>query len=111
MGGGSDSRIAVPGCNLPSRSLPGRTRDNYHADKREIRMGELAMAKKPLPSTMEPVNAGKQPPFVPLVHKVTVAPLPSGTYQEAGLFLKLYDYAYAGLNQTGTINIKIPKPV
>jgi len=61
---------------------------------------------------MIPSNAGKQPPFDPPVFKTTVGPpLPQGTYQEAGVFLKLYDYSYAGLNQTSSINIKIPKPV
>jgi hypothetical protein len=62
------------------------------------------MAKKPLPP-MEPANAGKNPPFVPLTYKTAVGPPPpKGVYQEAGLYLKLYDYSYAGLNQTGTIN-------
>lgn len=61
---------------------------------------------------MDPSNVGKNPPFVPLVHKTTVGPpQPPGVYHEAGLFLKLYDYVYAGQNQTGAINIKIPKPV
>jgi hypothetical protein len=70
------------------------------------------MAKKPLPSTMAPSNVGKQPPFVPLVMPTIVGPPPpKGIYQEAGLYLKLYDYGYAGQNQTGVINIKIPKPV
>jgi hypothetical protein len=70
------------------------------------------MAKKPLPPTMDPANAGKNPPFVPLIYKTAVGPpLAQGTYQEAGLYLKLYDYSYAGLNQTSTINIRIPKPV
>ena len=60
---------------------------------------------------MDPANVGKQPPFVPVVMKSVVGPpLPSGTYQEAGLFLKLYDYSYAGLNQTAQINFKWPKP-
>jgi hypothetical protein len=69
------------------------------------------MAKKPLPP-MEPANVGKNPPFVPLTYKTTVGPPPpKGVYQEAGLYLKLYDYAYAGLNQTAIINIRIPKPV
>jgi hypothetical protein len=69
------------------------------------------MAKKPLP-VMNPANQGKNPPFVPIVMKMTVAPpVAQGTYQEAGLYLKLYDYSYAGLNQTGAINIRIPKPV
>jgi hypothetical protein len=69
------------------------------------------MAKKPLPA-MEPANVGKNPPFVPVTFKSAVGPpLPKGTYQEAGVYLKLYDYSYAGLNQTGTINIRIPKPV
>ena len=70
------------------------------------------MAKKPLPPTMDPANSGKQPPFVPPVFPTTVGPPPpKGVYQEAGVYLKLYDYAYAGQNQTGSINIKIPKPV
>jgi hypothetical protein len=70
------------------------------------------MAKKPLPSTMDPANAGKNPPFVPLTYKTAVGPpAPPGVYHEAGLYLKLYDYAYAGQNQTQTINIRIPKPV
>ena len=74
-------------------------------------MGELVMAKKLLP-TMDPSNLGKQPPFVPLSYPTLVGPpLPKGTYQEVGVYLKLYDYAYAGQNQTATINIKIPKPV
>jgi hypothetical protein len=61
---------------------------------------------------MDPSNLGKNPPFVPLTYLLTVGPpLPKGTYQEAGLYLKLYDYSYAGLNQTGVINIKVPKPV
>jgi hypothetical protein len=69
------------------------------------------MAKKPLPP-MEPANVGKNPPFVPTVFKTTVGPpAAKGVYQEAGLYLKLYDYSYAGLNQTPTINIRIPKPV
>jgi hypothetical protein len=69
------------------------------------------MPKKPLP-TMDPANLGKNPPFVPIVMKATVGPpLAQGTYQEAGVYLKLYDYAYAGANQTGSINIRIPKPV
>jgi hypothetical protein len=69
------------------------------------------MPKKPLPA-MAPENLGKNPPFVPVVMKMTVGPpLAQGTYQEAGLYFKLYDYAYAGANQTGTINIRIPKPV
>ena len=69
------------------------------------------MAKKPLPA-MDPANLGKNPPFVPLTYPTAVGPpLPKGTYQEAGLYLKLYDYAYAGQSQTGQINIKIPKPV
>jgi hypothetical protein len=70
------------------------------------------MAKKPLPPTMDPANAGKNPPFAPLSLKITVGPpLPKGSYQEAGLYLKLYDYVYAGQNQTGTINLKWPKPI
>lgn len=63
------------------------------------------MAKKPLPSTMDPSNVGKNPPFVPMTFKGVVGPQPAkGTYAEAGLYLKLYDYSYAGLNQTGIIN-------
>jgi hypothetical protein len=62
------------------------------------------MAKKPLPP-MDPANLGKNPPFVPTVFKTTVGPPPpKGIYNEAGLYLKLYDYAYAGQNQTITIN-------
>ena len=61
---------------------------------------------------MDPANAGKQPPFVPLVPKTIVGPPPPpGVYQEAGLYLKLYDYIYNGQTQTAAINIKIPKPV
>jgi len=61
---------------------------------------------------MEPVNSGKNPPFVPIVFPTNpTAPPPKGTYQEAGLRLKEYDYAYAGQNQTGTINFKVPRPV
>jgi hypothetical protein len=65
------------------------------------------MAKKPLPATMDPANLGKQPPFVPLAYKTTVGPQPpKGTNYEAsvGLYAKLYDYIYAGQNQTSTIN-------
>jgi hypothetical protein len=70
------------------------------------------MAKKPLPPTMDPANLGKNPPFVPLTYKTAVGPPPApGVYQEAGIYLKLYDYFYAGQNQTPTINIRIPKPV
>lgn len=69
------------------------------------------MPKKPLPP-MDPANVGIQPPFVPLTVKTTVGPpLPQGTYQEAGLYLKLYDYNYNGQSQTAQINIRIPKPV
>jgi len=61
---------------------------------------------------MEPANAGKQPPFVPVTFKTTVGPpLAKGTYQEVGLYLKLYDYAYNGQSQTAVINFKWPKPV
>jgi hypothetical protein len=61
---------------------------------------------------MDPANLGKNPPFVPLVPKTVVGPPPAkGVYQEAGLYLREYDYAYAGQNQTGGINIRIPKPV
>jgi hypothetical protein len=70
-----------------------------------------APAKKPLPA-MDPANFGKQPPFAPPVYRVTVGPpLPKGTYQEAGLYLKLYDYFYNGQGQVPTINFKWPKPV
>jgi hypothetical protein len=69
------------------------------------------MPKKNLPP-MEPANLGKNPPFTPMTYRTTVGPpLPQGTYQEAGLRLKEYDYAYAGQNQTAFINIRIPKPV
>lgn len=62
------------------------------------------MTKKPLPA-MDPANLGKNPPFVPLVPKTTVGPQPpKGVYAEAGLYLRLYDYSYAGLNQTSVIN-------
>jgi hypothetical protein len=70
------------------------------------------MAKKPLPSTMEPINVGKQPPFTPLpLGDIVGPPPPKGVYQEAGLYLKLYDYVYNGQAQTATINIRTPKPV
>lgn len=74
------------------------------------------MAKKDLPATMDKANQGKQPPFVPTTMKVAVGPpqagsTAKGSYQEAGLYLHLYDYSYAGLNQTAQINIRIPKPV
>jgi len=63
------------------------------------------MPKKALPSNMMPSNSGKNPPFVPLTYKMTVGPpLPAGTYQEVGLRLKEYDYAYAGQNQTAAIS-------
>ena len=63
------------------------------------------MAKKPLPTTMDPANSGKQPPFVPEVMKGVVGPPPpKGTYSSTdGLFAKLYDYSYAGANQTSKI--------
>lgn len=64
------------------------------------------MAKKPLPPTMDPANLGKNPPFVPVTFVTT--PPPKGTYQEAGVYAKLYDYVYAGQNQTGVINFKLP---
>ena len=61
---------------------------------------------------MEPANVGKQPPFVPLpLGDIVGPPPPKGVYQEAGLYLKLYDYVYNGQTQTGAINIRIPKPV
>jgi hypothetical protein len=62
---------------------------------------------------MEVANVGKNPPFVPPVHKVTVTGnLPKGTFASTdGLYAKLYPYAYNGQNQTAAINIKIPKPV
>jgi hypothetical protein len=61
---------------------------------------------------MEPVNSGKQPPFVPETFKTTIGPPAAGLYEShVGLFAKLYDYNYAGQNQTAGINIKIPKPV
>jgi len=51
------------------------------------------------------VNTGKNPPFVPLTMNMTVGPpLAAGTYQEVGLRLKEYDYAYCGQNQTAAIN-------
>jgi hypothetical protein len=63
------------------------------------------MAKKPLPSTMDPANVGHQPPFVPEVMKTAITPLPKGTYQTTvGLYAGVYDYAYCGLNQTSQIN-------
>jgi hypothetical protein len=71
------------------------------------------MAKKPLPITMDPANVGHQPPFVPMVFKTTVGPQPpKGTNYEAsvGLYAKLYDYAYCGLNQTSHINTAKPMP-
>lgn len=61
---------------------------------------------------MPPANVGKNPPFVPLVLNTAVGPpQPKGVYQEAGVYLKLYDYAYAGQNQSAQINFKWPKPV
>jgi hypothetical protein len=62
------------------------------------------MAKKPLPATMSPANLGKNPPFVPEVMKTTITPLPKGTYEEVGLYAKLYDYVYNGQSQTSYIN-------
>lgn len=61
---------------------------------------------------MHPADVGKQPPFVPEVLKTVVGPPPpQGIYEEAGLYLKLYDYAYAGQNQTARINFKWFPPV
>jgi hypothetical protein len=62
---------------------------------------------------MDPANVGKNPPFVPLVHKVTVTGnLPKGTFTSTdGLYAKLYPYAYNGQSQTAVINFKWPKPV
>lgn len=65
------------------------------------------MAKKPLPATMDPANVGKNPPFVPIVYPTSPGPQkPKGTNYEStiGLYAKLYDYSYAGLNQTSKIN-------
>lgn len=67
------------------------------------------MSKKPLPP-MEPANVGKQPPFVPITMKTSVGPTPKGVYQEIGPSLMLYDYFYAGLNQTSQINFKYFPP-
>lgn len=69
-------------------------------------------SKKPLPPMMD-VNVGKNPPFVPETFRMTVGPPPpKGTHQTTvGLYAKLYDYSYAGQNQTSQINIKLPKPV
>ena len=56
---------------------------------------------------MDPANVGKNPPFVPQTMKTVVGPPPpKGTIYESdvGLYAKLYDYAYNGLNQTATIN-------
>jgi hypothetical protein len=61
---------------------------------------------------MDPVNLGKNPPFVPVTFKTAIAPLPPKTYSSMeGLYAKLYPYSYAGQNQTGQINTKFPKPV
>jgi hypothetical protein len=62
---------------------------------------------------MDPVNLGKNPPFVPVVMRTTIGPnpVPKGTYQESGIYQKLYDYVYAGQNQTAVINFKSPRPV
>jgi hypothetical protein len=71
------------------------------------------MAKKPLPP-MNPANAGKNPPFVPITFPTSPGPQkPQGTNYEStvGLYAKLYDYIYAGQNQTAVINFKWPKPV
>jgi hypothetical protein len=63
------------------------------------------MAKKALPPNMIAANVNKNPPFVPVTMKMTVGPPPApGLYQEAGLRLKEYDYAYCGQNQTASIN-------
>jgi hypothetical protein len=54
---------------------------------------------------MMPANTGKNPPFVPMTFPTAVGPPPAkGVYQEVGLRLKEYDYAYCGQNQTAAIN-------
>ena len=62
---------------------------------------------------MDPVNVGKNPPFVPEVMKTTVGPPPpKGTLHETsvGLYAKLYDYNYNGQIQTSHINTAKPMP-
>ena len=112
MGSRADCWFAFPAEDIPGWFLPGWDGNSHYTNQRQIRMGELVVAKKPLPPNMDSSNVGKNPPFVPPTYKMAVGPpLPAGTFQEAGLYLKLYDYIYAGQTQTGVINIKIPKPV
>ena len=105
MGSGTNRRFACPVKDVPSRELHRWDGYGRYTNQRTVGMGKLAMPKKPLPPLMMTSNVGKNPPFVPETFKMTVGPPPAkGVYQEAGLRLNEYDYAYAGQNQTAAIN-------